>query len=487
MSISISRSHTKYNTYKSPKIEEKKKQPDIGKFVSPKLKIRADANEEPIKEIDEDIVDVIWSKSKPYAEDVNSRTTVNYIGEFRSAPAYKPENDQIIPPEPVIVSAVQVGSEVKLSSNYALKKYKPAQRNAVPVNPARLQRFIEARNRIKERIDTGLVSGLIVRSQELVALANQDKKISELQLATDLNASDLIAVVDRSDFSMASSGTTKAAQLSLLVSYLTDIIDSLVSYSNATPVPETIGGILAGTTFANYSIQEMFDALLYPYQEPSFTSFSIAAQSTNLEVGETIAGVKTFIWNTNNPSSIDTNSIKIRDVNAALDLAIGLANDGSESITLPSTVQLLSPGSYIWRIIGEDTQSNTFQRNFAVNWSWRRYYGTSNSTTLNETGIESLASSGLAGGLSGNLSYAAGGYKYYCFPTSFGAISDVQDTETGLPIAMASSIDDGFYNNTENDISYGLVSVTNTFGQTTVYKVYRTKYILGSTITFSVS
>ncbi len=439
MSISITRSHTKYNTYKPPKVSTNHKKESKTPLAS---KISASARiitEEPSK-----------------AEKV------------------------------VITNEVRVRQEPIVSNSYAIKKYKPPQQTAV-INSTKLQRFLDLRKAIRSRIDSGRSSEIIMRSQELIAYASQDKRISELQLATDLSASDLIAVVDRSDFSMAPSGTTKAAQLSLLISYLTDIFESLTTYTNAEPVPETIGGIQAGTTFSNYSIQEMFDALLYPYQEPSFTSFSIVGQSTNLEVGDTISGSKTFMWNSNNPTNVETNSIIIRDVNASLDLASGLSNDGSETITLPSTVQLLSPGSYVWRIIGENTQASTFQRNFIVNWSWRRYYGTSNNTTLNESDIEALASSGLAGALTGNLSYSAGGYKYYCFPTSFGSIDSIIDTETGLPVAMASSEDDAFYNNTANDLSYGLVSVTNSFSQTTVYKVYRTKYILGSTITLSVA
>jgi hypothetical protein len=42
-----------------------------------------------------------------------------------------------------------------------------------------------------------------------------------------------------------------------------------VTYTNANPTPLTIGGIPAGSTFSNKTMTEMWNALLYPYIQPS--------------------------------------------------------------------------------------------------------------------------------------------------------------------------------------------------------------------------
>ncbi len=36
-------------------------------------------------------------------------------------------------------------------------------------------------------------------------------------------------------------------------------------YTNLQPVPQTLGGVLVGTTFNSMPIQQVLDTLLYPY------------------------------------------------------------------------------------------------------------------------------------------------------------------------------------------------------------------------------
>ena len=92
-------------------------------------------------------------------------------------------------------------------------------------------------------------------------------------------------------------------------------------YTNETPVPQTLGGIQAGSTFDNVPLTTMFDLLLYPYQTPSFSSFSVNISSP-VEVGYTIAaGNKTFTWTTTNSSNIAPNSVTITDTTDSIVLA----------------------------------------------------------------------------------------------------------------------------------------------------------------------
>lgn len=259
------------------------------------------------------------------------------------------------------------------------------------------------------------------------------------------------------------------------------------SYTNLSPTPAALGGIPSGSTFNAQTMTEMFDQLLYPYQSPAFTSFSIMGQATTLEAGQVItSGSKNFIWTTSNSSNVQTNTIQIEDFTGSLILATGLANDGSETIATGSTT-IAGAGSWVWRITGTNTESILFNTNFTVNWRFRMFSGTSTNTTLTESQIEALTTNTLTTTFVNTYSFGVGGYKYVCFPDSFGSPTSFVDDLTDLNIPMASPVDDASYNNIANGIYYALVSVTNLYGVAVNYRVYRTKNILGAAIDIIVS
>lgn len=244
-----------------------------------------------------------------------------------------------------------------------------------------------------------------------------------------------------------------------------------VTYTNSNPTPTTVGGIPAGSTFNAQTVQQMFDALLYPFQVPAFSSFAITGQATAIEVGASIAANPVFTWGTTNSGNVGVNTVKLTDVTGAVELATGLANDGTESVTysaIPSNVA----GSRVFRISATDTHNGAFSRDFTVSWQWKRFYGESASTSLDETGVELLRVSGLASGFAGTYSFAAGGYKYLAYPASFGTATSFKDSASGLDVAMDAST---------------TLNVTNGYGITTSYRVHRTLNSLGSAISIIVS
>jgi hypothetical protein len=261
------------------------------------------------------------------------------------------------------------------------------------------------------------------------------------------------------------------------------------TYTNATPTPVTIGGIPAGSTFLNQTMQQMFDALLYPYQAPAFSSFSISGQGSPLEVGATIAASVTFTWGTTNSANVQANSIGILDVTGSLTLATGLANDGSEAIVRPGATTLTAAGSYTFRISGTNSLSAVFTRNLTFDWRWRAYWGFSANVTLSEAQIEALASNALTTAIAGSYAMGATGYKYICVANAIGGqINTVKDSATLLNVPMATVADNAAYSNVDGGgFSYALVSVTNTNGITTNYRVYRTQNSLGAAITLLVT
>lgn len=254
-------------------------------------------------------------------------------------------------------------------------------------------------------------------------------------------------------------------------------------YVNPAPTPATIGGILSGTTFSGSTMQQMWTALLYPYMNPSFSSFLITGQSTSLEVGATIAGgSRTFTWGTSYSSNINYNSIKIRNMttNAIISTpTTGMPNDGTQAISIAGVTRT-SAGSQTWRIEAVTDKNIGISRTFVVNWYNRIYWGTSNATTLTASGITSLTGTALVSSALRTYNLSDGGYKYLCIPTALGNPSLFRDVSTNLTVAMAGP-DDG-YTILNNGYYVQQVVVTNAFGVNITYDVYRTKNVLGGAI-----
>ena len=78
------------------------------------------------------------------------------------------------------------------------------------------------------------------------------------------------------------------------------------TYTNTDKVPVTLGGIVKDSTFNKVPMSDMFDKLLYPYQPPSFSSFTIDNKTTETyEVGQTIPEVnRTFRWSIANKDTL---------------------------------------------------------------------------------------------------------------------------------------------------------------------------------------
>lgn len=243
--------------------------------------------------------------------------------------------------------------------------------------------------------------------------------------------------------------------------------------NNATPTPTALGGIPAGTTFDSVPVEVVLRSLLYPYQAPTFSAFSISGQSTTLEVGATVTGAnRTFAWTATNASNITANTVEIQNITGGTtSLAVGLANDGTEVLSFADVTRTTST-THVWRIRATNTQTTVFTRDFTVTWQWRRFFGESVNTTLTENQIEALRVNGLVFGFAGNYSFNAGGYKWIAYPTVFGTATTFKDTSTNLDVPFEPPV---------------IVSVTNAFGVVQDYHVHRTTNVLGGAITIAVS
>jgi len=259
-----------------------------------------------------------------------------------------------------------------------------------------------------------------------------------------------------------------------------------------------------GTTDRSYAIGDLVDmrptagaimdfnaavnSILNPYQPPAFTSFAISGQATTLEVGSQIAaGSKTFTWATSNSGNVAANSIIITDVSTSTVLGTGLANSGSRAITI-SAITNNAPATHTWSISGQDVENTTFSDNFLVSWLWRVYAGVSTNQTVASSDILAFGVSGLQSTVGGTYALAAGGYKYFCVPTSFTQPVSFKDQATGFNVPMADTTANAAYSNINpSGINYAIVSVTSATGVTTNYAVYRSYNQLGSTLNLVVA
>ena len=241
------------------------------------------------------------------------------------------------------------------------------------------------------------------------------------------------------------------------------------SYTNHTPVPADVGGILAGTTFDNSSIRDILDALLYPYQPPTFILFAIS--QSNVEVGDTISGNRTFTWDTTASIGIKPNSISITNIDTNTILSSGIENNRTIILPIGSLHNIL-PHKTTWNIQATDTKEATLNKEVSVSWLWKIYYGESTTSILNETNVKSLRVSGLSSVIHTTYIFLGGAYKYICIPSSMGTLTTFVDNETKLNIPFNPAVS---------------LSVFNTFGILTTYSVYRSLYMLGSSINITVS
>lgn len=258
-------------------------------------------------------------------------------------------------------------------------------------------------------------------------------------------------------------------------------------YTNSTPTPEAIGGIAAGSTFSSVSMQDMWDDLLYPYQNPAWTTFSIDAGANPREVGNGIASNRTYTYAASNSSNIDGDTVDITYSGAGVSGTILSNGDYSASpnTVIHAAINPTTAGTVVFTVQAENTNGATFSKTKSYSFRFNAFYGTSASQTLDESGIEGLTSRLQT---SENISYdmAAGGYKYICYPDEFGDAGSIK--MDGFNVALASDEDDDFFSESQaNGLTYGEVSVTNSYGITRTYRVYRSKNILGAAVTFVIS
>jgi hypothetical protein len=244
-------------------------------------------------------------------------------------------------------------------------------------------------------------------------------------------------------------------------------LSASVIYTNLNPTPVTIGGIPAGSSFSAQTMQQMWDALLYPYQYPAFTSFNRTNMNSVYELGETfLGGNQTFTWSTSNSANVSANTISIVENHTATTLLTGGANDGTEVLSASTYVRTTAGTTLMYTISAIDTQSNPLSATISKNWRGRWYYGTDAATSLTTTIITggTFTTQLTTGVVNNYVTWSPTGaqYGYLVIPNYLAQPSDLRDSVAGC------------FGTNIPYISQGTITFNNAYGVSQTYNIYRT-------------
>lgn len=155
--------------------------------------------------------------------------------------------------------------------------------------------------------------------------------------------------------------------------------------------------------------------------------------------------------------------------------------DGSETATVdPICYDRLAIHRFMAK--GINTKNETYCNVKQVNWYWPIYYGVSTAEHETEANIV-LMNKTLRGPnwKSGTWSIDGGGYKYIAVPDIYEKPLTIKEKETGFGLAVAA--DAAGYTDGASDIfSHKELILTNVYGVSKVYRVYRSTNFLNSPI-----
>ena len=251
------------------------------------------------------------------------------------------------------------------------------------------------------------------------------------------------------------------------------------------PFPETIGGIVAGSTIADGTNPiEILESLLYPYQVVDFTNFNDNL-STYYELGET-AGNQTasFSWSTSGPNGNWVGDTTISSTEEGT-IVSGISYDDSPQSYAHPAYRKTAVSAVTFTISSEQSQGADASATTSLLWRHAAYYGRAgvdqNPLVLTDGADLSFATKVHPFTTVNNWQPSVGAvspssYVYFIYPSEiYNGVPTVTDiTDPNAPIPMP--VTDG-----------GTFNYTNDHGITIEYYYIRTTNALGGAIDFKLA
>jgi hypothetical protein len=272
-------------------------------------------------------------------------------------------------------------------------------------------------------------------------------------------------------------------------------------FTQPTDTTFAVGGIDRGTQFDKVSVQDMFKDLLYPELLGRINSFVLTGQSgvvNSVEVGGFLTNLDYNVsWTLTNPSDFKDGTLRVEDVTNVSSVETYWKNPTNQPFTQSAVI--VSPFTFSFGGTVSTTTSNTrtlkvsIQRNngtvvskfLDIPWIWKVYYGSSTFSSLTSSQIFALNSTLSTQSVGTWTISGTQGYKYIAFPDDLSYdFSSVY--LKGLPLVLASGTVSG-YTFSYGDVTYTTVTVSNANNVSKKYKLYRSKYEIGATISVNIN
>lgn len=236
-----------------------------------------------------------------------------------------------------------------------------------------------------------------------------------------------------------------------------EIVNTSLTYTNEEATLSAHGGISAGSTFNNVSIQDMLTRILYPYTKCSLTGVSavhsLSSYSNEKGVEDSITGIKFTVAQKSYPlatvevhqgSAIGTKVAELTEEQVATITKAGK----SFELTFDTPISV-SGSSVTLYVVATDTSTESSKSSIgntsSYSWYYPFYYGASNkkSSELIASDIASMIADGSLVKYSGEATGSKDlkivtNDQYPCFVCAK-AISKIVDTDT-----KAQPLTDGF-------------------------------------------
>ena len=204
-----------------------------------------------------------------------------------------------------------------------------------------------------------------------------------------------------------------------------DIIANGTTYSNDIPTYVEHGGVGLGVTFADKTIKEMFDMILYPYVAP-IVSTSVVSPSNGgtFEIGSTVIITKVRV-----SATIKSNKLtKIQVVHGTTNVASktdGVANGGAFDFTVSYPI---TANATLTAKVTDDTGSIVSKNTGTFTFVYPIYHGALNSdTTPTESQIKAVTKHIETKGTK-TYTFTTNNERFiFAYPKSYGALSEIYD------------------------------------------------------------
>lgn len=301
-------------------------------------------------------------------------------------------------------------------------------------------------------------------------------------------------------------------------------------YTNTSPSTIDVGGIPQYSTFNNRTMDSMWTQLLYPPRTP-LVSFEIQSYSGAVyEPGQTFPANRTIRYSVRYIQNLIDFGLEITYAENGWDGSYDEVLYPLSDVLPKPTVDLTQYTSLIaspsklfmksaklsWNLYSTSNTSTsdvvTKVTQVVISCSWKTFFGLSNSATVSSSQVNSNIMNSMLlpaphktiAGLYNFPERSTPQYLYFCMPDVYeydgGTVvadypppTGFTDATTGLPVPMATSIDNSDYAYRYDEFgnplgpAFAKVNITNTFGVVQTYRIYRSKYRISGNITVNVS